>query len=91
MFQLRFDDERYLPFEGTGAISNWTLSFPNHDASVPSDEEGGEDDQPMLRAIESLTDIIIRVSYTAKQGPLPLEEKTATLRKKSKALHRRSL
>ena len=91
MFQLRFDDERYLPFEGTGAISNWTLSFPNHKASVPSDEEDGEDDQPMLRAIESLTDIIIRVSYTAKQGPLPPEDNTAKGRKKSKALHRRSI
>lgn len=91
MFQLRFDDERYLPFEGTGAISNWTLSFPNHKASVPSDEDEGEDDKPMLRAIESLTDIIIRVSYTAKQGPLPPEDNSAKRRKKSKASHRRSV
>ncbi|GIH92343.1 hypothetical protein Psi01_29730 [Planobispora siamensis] len=26
LFELRFDDDRYLPFEGTGAISRWRLS-----------------------------------------------------------------
>ncbi|BCB78171.1 hypothetical protein Pflav_045810 [Phytohabitans flavus] len=25
LFELRFDDERYLPFEGTGAVSRWRL------------------------------------------------------------------
>lgn len=91
MFQLRFDDERYLPFEGTGAISNWTLSFPNHLASVPSDEDGGQADKPMLRAIESLTDIIIRVSYTAKQGPIPAEARPAQSGTAAKKLPRRSV
>lgn len=28
LFQLDFRDERYLPFEGTGAISAWELSMP---------------------------------------------------------------
>lgn len=91
MFQLRFDDERYLPFEGTGAISKWTLSFPNHLASVPSDEDGGQADQPMLRAIESLTDIIIRVSYTAKQGPIPDDARPLKSGKTTKNLPRRSV
>ncbi|SNY38429.1 hemopexin repeat-containing protein [Paractinoplanes atraurantiacus] len=27
MFELRYDDERYLPFEGTGAVSAWRLSL----------------------------------------------------------------
>ncbi|MFF5075974.1 hemopexin repeat-containing protein [Actinoplanes sp. NPDC000266] len=26
LFELRYDDERYLPFEGTGAVSAWRLS-----------------------------------------------------------------
>jgi hypothetical protein len=26
LFELRFDDDRYLPFEGTGAVSRWRLS-----------------------------------------------------------------
>ena len=25
LFELRFDDDRYLPFEGTGAVSSWRL------------------------------------------------------------------
>ena len=91
MFQLRFDDERYLPFEGTGAISNWTLSFPNHLASVPSDDDSGQADQPMLRVIESLTDIIIRVSYTAKQGQIPADARPAKSGKAAKKLPRRSV
>jgi hypothetical protein len=27
MFELNFRDERYLPFEGAGAISEWRLEF----------------------------------------------------------------
>ncbi|WP_327085047.1 hemopexin repeat-containing protein [Nonomuraea sp. NBC_01738] len=28
LFELRFDDDRYLPFEGSGAISRWRLAGP---------------------------------------------------------------
>ena len=28
MFQLNFNDERYLPFEGAGVISEWQISMP---------------------------------------------------------------
>lgn len=52
LFTLSFQDERYLPFEYTGAISQWQLSFPNHTAQ-----------KSML---ESLTDIIVHVQYTAR-------------------------
>ncbi|TVT84560.1 neuraminidase-like domain-containing protein [Pseudomonas sp. H3(2019)] len=54
LFTLNFNDERYLPFEYTGAISTWRLTFPNPEAQ-----------QVML---ESLTDIIVHVSYTARAG-----------------------
>lgn len=54
LFALNFDDERYLPFEGTGAVSRWTLNFPNHPAQ-----------QDMLK---TLSDIIVHVRYTAKDG-----------------------
>ncbi|KII31454.1 neuraminidase-like domain-containing protein [Pseudomonas fluorescens] len=53
MFQLNFQDERYLPFEYTGAVSRWSLIFPNHNAQ-----------EAMLK---SLTDIIVHVSYTARR------------------------
>ncbi|KZN16609.1 MULTISPECIES: neuraminidase-like domain-containing protein [Pseudomonas] len=52
LFTLNFNDERYLPFEYTGAISTWRLTFPNPEAQ-----------QAML---DSLTDIIVHVSYTAR-------------------------
>ncbi|NNA48811.1 neuraminidase-like domain-containing protein [Pseudomonas lactis] len=53
LFTLNFDsDERYLPFEYTGAISAWQLTFPNHTR------------QNAL--LESLTDIIVHLRYTAK-------------------------
>lgn len=29
LFELNFNDERYLPFEGTGAVSDWILGLPN--------------------------------------------------------------
>jgi hypothetical protein len=50
MFTLNFDDERYLPFEGTGAVSSWNLRFTR---STPE-------------LLASLSDVIVRVSYTAK-------------------------
>ncbi|NUR90021.1 MAG: hypothetical protein HOY71_38600, partial [Nonomuraea sp.] len=28
LFELRYDDDRYLPFEGTGAVSRWRLEMP---------------------------------------------------------------
>jgi hypothetical protein len=54
LFTLNFNDERYLPFEYTGAISKWQLTFPNPEAQKD--------------LLESLTDIIVHVSYTARAG-----------------------
>ncbi|NTX25629.1 hypothetical protein HT746_00420 [Burkholderia pyrrocinia] len=56
-FELNFGDERYLPFEGTGAVSSWTLAFPRHDKS---------DTQKAL--LEALNDVIVHVRYTAVDG-----------------------
>ncbi|WP_122698421.1 neuraminidase-like domain-containing protein [Pseudomonas viridiflava] len=52
MFQLNFQDERYLPFEYTGAISRWSLTFPNY-----------ADQEAMLKR---LSNIILHVCYTAR-------------------------
>ncbi|RYE00042.1 MAG: hypothetical protein EOP54_01825 [Sphingobacteriales bacterium] len=51
VFELNFRDERYLPFEGTGVISEWEISFP------------GEIRQFDLN---SINDIIFHIKYTAK-------------------------
>lgn len=55
MFSLNFQDEQYLPFEYTGAVSKWQLTFPGH----------GGTQKAML---ESLTDIIVKFSYTSRRG-----------------------
>ncbi len=56
MFQLDFNDERYLPFEGTGVASRWKLVFPGW-----KNETGNA----AKRLLESLDDVIIQVRYTA--------------------------
>ena len=53
---MNFGDERYQPFEGTGAVSKWRLELPM----------GKADDQEELK--QSLTDIIVRVRYLAFVG-----------------------
>jgi hypothetical protein len=53
LFQLDFNDSRYLPFEGTGAVSSWTLSMP-HDTN-PID-------------FDNLSDIILHLKYSAHDG-----------------------
>ncbi|MCG1041750.1 insecticidal toxin complex protein TccB [Mycetohabitans sp. B8] len=55
-FELNFSDERYLPFEGTGAVSTWELKFPRHDRSPQSD------------LLAHLDDVIVHVRYTALDG-----------------------
>ncbi len=53
MFELNFGDERYLPFEGTGAVSNWRLELNGMKGSYnPAD----------------LLDVTIKLRYTASQG-----------------------
>lgn len=52
MFTLNFNDARYLPFEGTGAVSKWTLSLP---------PETNHFD------FSSISDIIVKINYTAKE------------------------
>ncbi|MEW9555057.1 hemopexin repeat-containing protein [Nonomuraea sp. NPDC050783] len=51
LFELRFDDDRYLPFEGTGAVSRWRLELPGRRTEGLTDvtivvkytaEQGGE-------------------------------------------------
>lgn len=53
LFQLNFGDERYLPFEGTGAISTWKLEMDK--ASNPID-------------FDSISDIIVQLNYEAVAG-----------------------
>ncbi|MDC9621817.1 insecticidal toxin complex protein TccB [Xenorhabdus sp. XENO-7] len=66
-FELRLDDERYLSFEGTGAVSKWTLSFPRAvDKKVEAKTLAADPMQALLLA--NLNDVLVQVHYTACDG-----------------------
>lgn len=52
VFELNFRDERYMPFEGAGAVSGWRLELPA--AFRPFD-------------YRSINDVLINISYTADE------------------------
>jgi hypothetical protein len=53
LFELRFDDDRYLPFENTGAVSTWRLELNG---------------QKTTDVTKALRDVVITLKYTAEQG-----------------------
>ena len=53
LFELNFQDERYLPFERAGAISRWRLEMQNEFRQFDHD---------------SMTDLILHLNYTAREG-----------------------
>jgi hypothetical protein len=61
VFELSFRDERYLPFEGAGAISAWSLELFND----TTDPDFG---QP-LRQFDygTISDVILHLRYTARE------------------------
>lgn len=58
MFELNFKDERYLPFEGAGAISKWRFELPT--ALRQFD-------------YNTISDVIIHVRYTSVEGGASLK------------------
>jgi Tc toxin complex TcA C-terminal TcB-binding domain len=60
VFELSFRDERYLPFEGGGAISDWSLELFND-----NDPDFGKP----LRQFDysTISDAILHVKYTARE------------------------
>ena len=57
MFETNLRDERFLPFEGAGAVSTWTLQLPQ--------------DFPPFDYM-TLSDVIVHMRYTARQAGDPL-------------------
>ncbi|HET9713114.1 MAG TPA: neuraminidase-like domain-containing protein, partial [Pyrinomonadaceae bacterium] len=53
LFETNLRDERYLPFEGSGAISEWRLELPNEIRQFNYD---------------TISDVIIHLRYTAREG-----------------------
>jgi hypothetical protein len=55
VFEFSFRDERYMPFEGAGAVSRWRLALPR--AFRPFD-------------YRTINDVILHVAYTAESDEL---------------------
>ncbi|WP_333995095.1 Tc toxin subunit A [Burkholderia orbicola] len=56
LFVLNFSDDRLLPFEGNGVVGDWELRFFN------------PYNPPQRRLLESLSDVIVRFHYRARDG-----------------------
>ena len=71
MYELVFHDGRYLPFEGTGAISRWELSFP--DAEFARSLISADKKTALVKNIQ------IHLVYTAVDGGKEFTEKVKAI------------
>ncbi|MET8354764.1 neuraminidase-like domain-containing protein [Micromonospora sp. NPDC005206] len=63
MFELSFNDDRFLPFEGAGAVSEWTIDLP---------PEHNQFD------FNTISDVILHVRYKAEPGSTGLVDAART-------------
>ena len=67
MAAMKPDEGLLNPFENTGAVSCWRLNFPRPEALAQA------------AILRSMTDIIIRLRFTAKVGAPPFVSKVTDL------------
>jgi hypothetical protein len=58
LFEGNLRDERYLPFENSGAISEWQLQMP----ASPGNQDPAQFDY------QTISDVILHMRYTAREG-----------------------
>jgi receptor-binding and translocation channel-forming TcA subunit of Tc toxin len=63
LFETNLREERYLPFEGAGAISRWRLELPSEIRQFDYD---------------TISDVILHVRYTARDGGARLKKLAAS-------------
>jgi hypothetical protein len=57
MFEFNFRDERYLPFEGAGVISEWELALPGEYRQFD---------------YATISDVVLHISYTSRDSGMPV-------------------
>jgi len=67
LFEMNFQDERYLPFEYQGAASHWRVELPRENNYFDFD---------------TVSDLILGLSYTAREGGELLRRATSECAKK---------
>jgi hypothetical protein len=68
VFELNFRDERYLPFEGAGAISRWRVEMPKTCNQFD---------------FNTISDVILHLRYTARDGGTTLKDASINARPKT--------
>ena len=58
IFETNLHDERYLPFEYSGVVSQWQLELPVNPANGA----------PCQFDFDTITDVVLHVRYTAREG-----------------------
>ena len=60
LFEVSFRDERYLPFESAGAISQWRIELPHATNNFD---------------FNTISDVVLHLKYTAREGGQALRQK----------------
>lgn len=55
VFEFNFRDERYMPFEGAGAVSSWTLKLPQNFRQFD---------------YQTISDVVLHINYTAEEDEM---------------------
>ncbi len=71
VFELSFNDARYLPFEGAGAISDWSLRLPRTFRTFD---------------YQAIDDVLVHVAYTARHDEMLRDAKMADAEELSRAV-----
>ncbi len=58
LFETNLHDQRYLPFENSGVISEWMIELPANPSA----------DEPAQFDYSTITDVILHIKYTARDG-----------------------
>jgi hypothetical protein len=76
IFELNFRDERYLPFEGAGVISEWSLELFSDLPSNNPDPALPDFGRP-LRQFDygTISDVILHIKYTAREDSGPFKSR----------------
>lgn len=68
MFELSFRDDRYLPFEGGGAISSWSLELFSDLPSNNPDPAAPDFGRPLRQFdYDTITDAVLHLKFTARE------------------------
>jgi hypothetical protein len=68
LFETNLHDEQYLPFEGVGAISEWSIDLSGKWLTTRGRRDLSRFD------FDTISDVILHVRYTAREGGAPLRD-----------------